>query len=457
MKSLCLLFVLLACFMIACEPSSDEILPHGGDGDFTRFITLGDSYIAGYADGELYRSGQQNSLSNILALQLQTVGAGNFKQPLMFDEYGFGKKKILGYKTNCEGAVLLSPVTSTGIPNIGNFINISGQGPYQNLGVHGAKSFHLLSSAYGDPAQGNLYYIRFASEPGYSTMLGDAVTQNPSFFLLGIGTYDILRYAISGGTQDSITSVAFFRSCLNEIAGRLTENGSKGIILNIPDLTRFPYFTTMNQKIPFDGLSLSDDQAREMNSSYHGFETTLASMGITYDYPFTFHEGKNAFIMQDLDIPLPSPFNVRQMTSGDLFLLNLPVDSILCYGWCIPTETGPNPIPQQYVLAEPGIEKVKNALQEYNLVIKEAAQTYQLMMADISDLFRKVDEEGVVYSGIEFNSTFISGGFYSLDGIRLSQRGNAVVSNYLIDELNEYFSAAIPKVNIGDYQGIIYP
>ena len=448
--------MVLVLFAVACEPSSDDLQPHQGTGDFSRFITLGDSYVAGYADGELYRSGQISSLSGILAAQLQLVGAGTFKQPLMFDEYGFGKRKVLGYRTNCNGEMALFPVTSTGVPNIGNFMNISGQGPYQNIGVHGAKSFHLLSAAYGDPAQGNLYYIRFASEPGFSTMTGDAAVQDPTFFLLGVGTWDVLRYAISGGTQDSITSVAWFRHYLNEIVIEMTANGAEGVILNVPDVTGFPYFNTVSRMMPFDGWVLSETEALHMNATYDHYEEILASMGIMYDYPFGFTAGNNAYVIQDKDIPLPPPYNVRQMTAGDRFLLNLPVDSILCHGWCEPEEDDPNAIPRRYVLTESLGTEVLTAVYEYNAVIEEVARSHQLIMADLAGLLLTLDN-GIIDSGIHFNSTFISGEFFSLDGINPSQRGNALVANYIIDLLNEHYSAAIPGVNPGDYQGIIYP
>ncbi len=442
--------------MAACEPSLDEIRPDGGTSDFTRFVSLGDSYIAGYADGELYRSGQVNSISNILASQLQLVGAGTFQQPLMFDEYGFGKRKVLDYTYSCEGDSFLFPVTSSGVPNIGNFINISGQGPYQNIGVHGAKSFHLLSAAYGSPAQGNLYYIRFASEPGYSTMVGDAIAQDPTFFLLGTGTYDVLRYAINGGTQDSITSVAHFRECMDEIADSLTTGTAEGVILNVPDVTKFPYFNTISTRIPYDGWVLSGEEALKMNQMYAHYEEILATMGFTWDYPFSFTPGANAYIIRDNDIPLPSPYNVRQMEAGDRFLLSLPADSLLCEGWCVPEEGDPKAIPQRYVLTASVTREVQEAIDQYNAIIGEVAQSHHLILADIAGFFQSV-ENGVVYDGIHFDGTFISGGFYSLDGIQLSQRGNALAANFIISLLNQHYQASIPKVNPGDYQGIFYP
>src|SRR5690606_36015184 len=86
------------------------------------------------------------------------------------------------------------PTTEIGVPLTGLF---------NNMGVPGAKSFHLLAPGYGNVAGvpsglANPYFARFAS--GASTsIITDAVAQNPTFFSLWIGNNDVLSYATSGG------------------------------------------------------------------------------------------------------------------------------------------------------------------------------------------------------------------------------------------------------------------
>jgi hypothetical protein len=51
--------------------------------DFSRYVAVGNSLTAGYADNGLYRAGQLNSYPNILAGQLRLAGgAAEFRQPL---------------------------------------------------------------------------------------------------------------------------------------------------------------------------------------------------------------------------------------------------------------------------------------------------------------------------------------------------------------------------------------
>ena len=50
------------------EPSKAD----KGKADFTRYVAVGNSLTAGYSDGALYRSGQQNSYPAMLAEQFST-------------------------------------------------------------------------------------------------------------------------------------------------------------------------------------------------------------------------------------------------------------------------------------------------------------------------------------------------------------------------------------------------
>ncbi|MDH5355799.1 MAG: G-D-S-L family lipolytic protein, partial [Gammaproteobacteria bacterium] len=77
-----------AALLTGCDAEFDN--PVGGAGsyssgtaDFSNFVAIGDSLTAGYADGALYRHGQENSYGAILAQQFALVGGGAFSQPLM--------------------------------------------------------------------------------------------------------------------------------------------------------------------------------------------------------------------------------------------------------------------------------------------------------------------------------------------------------------------------------------
>lgn len=62
--------------MTACKPEVHTPTPTAGKADFSKYIAVGDSQTAGYADGGLYLAGQENSFPAIIAGQLKAVGGG---------------------------------------------------------------------------------------------------------------------------------------------------------------------------------------------------------------------------------------------------------------------------------------------------------------------------------------------------------------------------------------------
>ena len=83
---------------------------------------------------------------------------------------------------------------------------------YNNMGVPGAKSFHLLVPGYGNVAgvslgQANPYFVRHATTPS-ATVLGDALSKAPTFFTNWIGSNDVLAYATNGGATSNGNSAA---------------------------------------------------------------------------------------------------------------------------------------------------------------------------------------------------------------------------------------------------------
>ncbi|MGZ3751172.1 MAG: G-D-S-L family lipolytic protein, partial [Mucilaginibacter sp.] len=113
----------------ACKPEINTPKPSAGSADFSRYISLGNSLTAGYADGGLYRQGQLNSYPSIIAQQMQAVGGGAFTQPLFSTDQanGSGYLKLSGF--NADGTPITTPVTTNlavrgvqAIPGFGNVI-----------------------------------------------------------------------------------------------------------------------------------------------------------------------------------------------------------------------------------------------------------------------------------------------------------------------------------------------
>ncbi|MGB0788354.1 MAG: G-D-S-L family lipolytic protein, partial [Marinirhabdus sp.] len=191
--------------LMGCEPEFDNpVTTEGyytaGSADFSTYVAVGNSLTSGYADGALYITGQENSYPNIMAQQFAFVGGGEFTQPLMADN--LGGLLLNGTQVASNRLVLAAdamgnptgPVTLEGNPT--TEVTTSANGPFNNMGVPGAKSFHLVTPGYG---AFNPFYARFQTS-ATASILEDAVSLNPSFFTLWIGSNDILGYATSGGS-----------------------------------------------------------------------------------------------------------------------------------------------------------------------------------------------------------------------------------------------------------------
>lgn len=446
-RNIILLFALVS--VIACKPELDDFTTTNGDADFSKYVAIGNSLTAGYADGDLYRSGQENSYPSMLAYQFEAAGGGEFKQPLMYDEYGFGKRYLLD-------ASKPGPVNAGVAPDPRNFESIAAEGPYNNMGVPGAKSFHLITTDY---ATLNPYFGRFATSSS-TTVLEDAAAQQASFFTCWIGANDVLTYAIAGGAADSVTDINTFSYSVDYVLKTMTANGAKGAVANIPDITSIPYFTFMNTQLPYAGLVLNAEQAATLNFAYASFEQYLASLGVTWSYGFNFVEGPNAFVVEDETIPLPAPFNVRQMTAGELFLLTLPTDSLLNNGMGSVNQAGPQPvpfgIPDKYFISIAEKTEIQDAIAAYNNVLSGLASTYGLAYVDMHAKLAEAAVSGITWDGITFTTTFIYGNTFSLDGVHMTGQGYALAANFFIDAINAKYNAQIKYVNPNLYPGIYY-
>lgn len=448
----------IALLFSACKPSVNVTTPlSSGDVNFTNYMAVGNSLTAGYADGTLTHSGQLNSYPQRLFEQFQRVGAtGPFVQPELPGDYGYPKPKlVLGYVNHCDGTTSLGPVPfAQPLDSAGSYHYTStvNNGQINNIAVPGIRVADYPVTGYALIAAANQapWALRFYHDPA-STPLDELYytvhNLHPTFFTLWLGANDVLGYALAGGqgigdgsapdlggglyrTTD-ITPTAVFNRLYDTILTAATSTSASGALINIPDITSVPFFTT----IPINGLMLSRQ----------GQVDSLQKLYAAPKYNVVFQTGANYFVVTD------NSNKVRQAVPGELLLSSIPTDSITCAGW-----GSTKPIPAEYVLTTEELQWIRNATAAYNSEIERQCNLRHLAYVDMYSYLKTISS-GMAYNGINYTTTYVTGGAFSLDGIHLTPRGYALVANQIITTINSFYHSTIPYTDVNKYPGIKFP
>ena len=505
MKNKFIYLAIIAAGFASCEPEFENSVDANytaGDADFTTYVAVGNSLTAGYMDGTVYRVGQTYSFPNLLARQFALVGGGEFTQP----SYAEDVNNLGGIQGLAATRLVID--ASQGRPeNIAgtSTITLTPQATaYNNMGVPGAKSFHLTFPGYGAL---NPYFARHATSPT-ATVLGDAMSKNPTFFTNWIGANDVLAYATNGGAQsdgvtpaadhnltgnlnpatygmNDITNSNVFASVYSTIVTTLTSGGAKGVVATIPSVTSIPYFTTVKWNV-------LPAEATSTNTTVLGLYQFLSvATGGRISALNTNAGTKNPVLIYDADLTdISATIQAYASGSGDPTLMAYASTIGALYGKArhatasdlvvlrassvIGVEPNPTdpmanpfdvpgvtlPLANMYVLTANEKAKVANATAAYNAAIVSIAASNNIAVADMNAIMNQLVsglriETGQLYTANYFSGSATEGTvLFSLDGVHPNARGYAVIANEVIKVINEFYNANLPLHNPSYFPGI---
>ncbi len=438
-----------------------EVTVSPGTADFSKYVALGNSLTAGFSDNALFKAGQMNAYPKLLADQFALVGGGEFKTPFMNDNVGgllfagianprFGPRLVF-----VNGAPITLPggVSTTEV-------SVTLTGGFNNMGVPGAKSFHLLAPGYGNlqglvtvPPTANPYFARFASS-ATTSVIADAMAQAPTFFSLWIGNNDVLGYATTGGDgSDPITPATGapgvgFDGTYTALITTLTSGGAKGVVAMIPDVAAVPFFRT----IPIDAITLNEAQAAALNAAYAAYNGGLAAVGPAIDdverarRTINFVVGKNKPVIIDeyltnlngLSIP-----SYRHATSDDYIVLSSQGVSAQAH---LGAGNGTQfPLQDRWVLSKKEVEEIRAATSSYNDTIEALAAEKGLAIVDAHAILNQLANGGILFDTYHFTNQFVQGGAFGLDGVHLTARANAYIANKFLEAIEKTYGASFKK------------
>ena len=453
------------------EEVVEQVTLNTNDLDFSKYVSIGASFTAGYTDGALFKAGQENSFPNILASKFGT----DFKQPLMNDNIGglvYGGTAVQPprFYFNGAGPERLGVLPTTELTTVLS-------GPFNNFGAPGAKSFHLGVAGYG---QLNPYFGRMASSPAASVM-GDALAQSPTFFTLSeIGGNDVLSYALSGGSgvnqignfdpstygSTDITDPNVFANVFNGMVAALTANGAKGVVANVPYITDLANFIT----VPYNPIPLDAATATAVNAGYAQYNGGLL---VAQSYSMidaaevakrtiTFAAGQNAVVIVDEDLTNLAGLGIpsyRQATADDLL--------ILAGSAFIGTLKDPNnpatvngvavPLEDQWVITPEEQLAIKTATDAYNATIAAVASANpNVALVDFKGVLAEAST-GIAFDGFTMTTSLVTGGLVSLDGVHLTARGYALMANKILAAMDAEFGSNFTTATNGLAKAADYP
>ncbi|MGL1888627.1 MAG: SGNH/GDSL hydrolase family protein [Reichenbachiella sp.] len=495
LKNLFIYIILFSFISVSCDEEDklvDErindpdnqlpvIIGDPGDLDLSVYVALGASITSGATDNALYTKSQYYSFPNILAQQfaMEGVEGGVFNQPDINSENGYSGMAE-------DGSLLGKLILNLTHLSLGNAVGelptayAGDKTMLNNFGVPGIQTGQMLTPFTGGPNDAanpayNGLYARFASEPGVSTILGDAMARNPTFFTLWPGGNDVLGYAVSGGTREEIlTDPVEVAAYIDAIVAQLnTANGGDvhGVIINVPYVVALPFF----QAVPYNAIPMADQETADAaNTGFAGYnggvQAALGAGIITAEEAAArtihFAIGANAILIEDPEltdvatnsggqIPIPK---YRQLVSGEL--VTLPASTIL---GTLADPTNPAsvigvgvPLGDEYSLRVDELSKLQVNWAAINAKIASVATTNSNIAhfdanAVLVGIAQNLGYSSAETGGYHLTPDFTPNGLYSNDGIHPNPRGHAIIANEIIHVLNEEFGSDISTTYVLGY------
>lgn len=456
------------------EPPAPPTGGNSGSADLSTYVSIGASISAGVGDGTLYDLSQAHSFPALLAnrFALGDIGGGAFNQPSINSVNGytgvdptsgtvFGKL-ILDLDANNDG--VLGDATIVASPNGDIPTAFTGdKTTLNNFGVGGIQTAQILTPLTGGPDSDanpafNPYYARFASNPGTSSILTDALARTPTFFTLWAGGNDVLGYAASGGTRDEIlTDPTQVATHIGMILDALMAGGAKGIILNVPNVAVLPHFQAVPRIISVPEANRAELLAGigQINAAINGWNQAVAGSGLERptlstdmdNYPLVIADES----LSDAAVPdgqggqfvIPK---IRNIVGTPIAALGGLTELVLlpALGDVSSGAKGISPLaPLEDKVVLDATELgtlLPNLIAINTAIFTQAATRPDLMHMDVNTLLTTMaTNKG--YASPETGGTLISydftpNGAFANDGVHLNPRGAAILANEIIKQMN---------------------
>jgi hypothetical protein len=498
---------------VPADPDMTNIAPdpcegNAGSANFTKFIAVGNSLVAGVQAGALFDEGQANSLPAIMNKQFACVGGSStFNQPSINSAKGFNV--FITPNPTTSGAVLgrmlLQGTPPRPTPQLSDngaipnpavnpaFLYQGSKAQLNNFGIEAIVLGQALITQTGNWAVAGVdprfspFYGRLAYPGGTSTLIGDAAAAGGSFFMFWLGLDDFFLHAAFGGdptkaplTPSGPLPTGFDGQYAAAVGALLASNPElKGVVGNFPNIFAMPHFRAVAwNPIPLDATTAGAVTASLANN-YNAFLTGMVGANVITAAEadkrrLTYAAGQNPILISDETLTDLTPYmagpyagllpyaRARQTKSTDI----IPLSAGTILGTTVsgdPTKINGVTVPlsDQYVLIPTEIGAIETARQSFNAAVKNVADAYptRLALADVDKAFTDlITAKAMVINNITISPLIDPPtGIFSEDGVHPNSRGYAFLSNVFISAINTKFGSTVPLTNISKYKATALP
>ncbi|MCD6376160.1 MAG: hypothetical protein J7L94_11580 [Caldisericaceae bacterium] len=400
---------------------------------FSRLMALGDNIIAGYQSAALTEKHQKRSFVALIAQQGETP---DFMQPYI-GYPGLGSESYAGYgilrlkylddpetpnTVNPDPVIVAEPFADypdfdpAGQPFVSDEVMFWPL-PYNNLAVPGiyVDDVYKATTRLRSRSKSGLLDVILRNplpDPyGYKTAFAQAKLFQPSLILCWVGMYDVLAYAqynaINPVTEPPTTKKDF-ATYFAALMDSLKSTQAAVLVGNIPDILDMPYFHTV-PGVVIDTVTNTPVKDESGN--------TIPLVGVE---------------------------------EGDLVLT--PARVFIRQGYGLPAnfpKSNGQPLPEDVVLDKNEQAVVLDLIEGYNTAIDSICEARKIPVVDMYSFFKEISQ-GTEIAGFKLSADFITGGFYSLDGVHPSDLGHVLIANEWLRTINDNLPVSVPLINVPD-------
>ncbi|WGH74795.1 G-D-S-L family lipolytic protein [Tenacibaculum tangerinum] len=408
---------------------------------------------------------------------------------------GSGPARLSATPTTELTNIKAGPYNNMGVPGLKSFhLGFEGYGALAAL--PNANPYYIrmasapMSSVIKDALMQQPTFFT-VSEIGGNDVLGYSIAGGAGEDHNETGNIDPTTY----GTND-ITNSNVFAAVFSGTVDALTAAGAKGVVANLPYVTSLPYFTT----IPYAPLDPSNPdfgaQIPTLNSVYGAINGVFAAIGVPERAIVFATDAASPVVIKDesledktaqivgalLASPTFPPFvasfglptdattlqkvagllgtyygQARQATENDLIVLpssriigtvnTSSVGFLMSQGLpqqlagMFSVEGVSLPLEDKWVLTEDEVGRVKTATDSYNATIKAVAEAKGLAFVDFKAVLQEASTVGLEFGTYNLNTSLVTGGLVSLDGIHLTGRGYALMANEILSAIDATYGS----------------